>query len=58
MNWWRLFGMNPGFKEFIEKNPDTTMLGMAWAINWRLMILVFIVELVFLVILSGAFFFI
>ena len=49
--------MNPKYKEFMEKHPDKTMIGMAWAYYWRLMILVFILEalVLLLFLLVGAF---
>ena len=39
-------GLNPTVKEFEEKHPDRTILGMAWAYYWRLMVLVFVIETV------------
>ncbi len=39
------FGMNPKFKEFAEKYPEKTMLGMAWALYWRFGVLILALEL-------------
>ena len=49
MNWWHLGGMNPKFKDFIEKHPNKTMIGVTWALYWRLMVLILFVELFFLI---------
>jgi len=43
------FGLNPTYKDFLEKHPDSTMLGLAWAMYWRLMVLVLAIEMAFLV---------
>ncbi len=46
MSWWNLGGMNPTYKDFLEKYPDKTMLGMGWAFYWRFMVLVLVCEFV------------
>jgi hypothetical protein len=28
--------MNPKFKEFLEANKEMTMIGLGWALFWRL----------------------
>lgn len=37
--------MNPKLKKFIEENPDVTMLGFAWALYWRVLLVVTLVYL-------------
>jgi len=39
-------GMNPKFKDFIEKHPDKTVIGVGWAFYWRFMVLVLTIELI------------
>lgn len=36
---------NPKLKDFIEKNPDQTMLGFAWSLWWRLQVIIFAIIL-------------
>jgi len=38
--------MNPKFKDFIEKHPDKTVIGVGWAFYWRFMVLVLTIELI------------
>ena len=33
---------NPSFKEFLEKHPNATMLGMVWAFYWRGIVLIWL----------------
>ena len=49
MSWWNLGGMNPNFKEFMEKHPNKTVIGVGWASYWRLMILGIAFEIVILI---------
>ena len=44
MSWWNLGGFNPKFKDFMDKHPDKTVLGVGWAFYWRFMILAFVIE--------------
>lgn len=46
MSLWNLGGMNPTWKEFGEKHPDKTMIGMSWALQWRFMVLVLVLEII------------
>lgn len=46
---WNLFGLNPTFKEFLEKHPDATMIGLCWSMYWRLGVLVMVLELLFFI---------
>ncbi|MDB5188214.1 MAG: hypothetical protein JWO50_734 [Candidatus Kaiserbacteria bacterium] len=56
MTWWNLGGLNPSFKEFVEKYPNKTLIGMMWAMYWRLIIVAILVEIaVFVVIFAIAF---
>ncbi|MBI2610396.1 hypothetical protein HYW60_00455 [Candidatus Kaiserbacteria bacterium] len=43
---WNLFGLNPKFKDFIEKYPNKTVLGVAWAMYWRFLVLVLALEMI------------
>ncbi len=52
MSWWNLAGMNPKFKDFTEKYPDATMLGMIWALYWRLAIFIFTVEIIVVIVFA------
>lgn len=45
MSFWNFGGLNPSHKEFLDKHPDITMLGMSWALYWRFMVVVLVVEL-------------
>jgi hypothetical protein len=45
MSWWNLGGLNPKFKEFMEKHPDKTVVGVSWALVWRLWLLCFACEI-------------
>ena len=45
MSWWNLGGLNPQYKDFLEKHPDKTMIGMLWALYWRFAILVIAIEI-------------
>ena len=42
-----LFGFNPKFKDFLEKNPNKTLIGMMWAMYWRFAVIVIAIELAF-----------
>lgn len=54
MSWFNLGGLNPKFKEFLDKYPNSTVLGVGWAFYWRFAIIVLIVEaLLFAIILSA-----
>ena len=53
MNWWNLGGLNPKEKDFREQHPDKTMIGMAWAYQWRLMVLVFLCEIIFFAVVGA-----
>jgi|GEM_PF-1082653 len=46
MHLWKLGGLNPTFKEFTEKYPKKTMIGMAWGFYWRLMVFILALELI------------
>ncbi len=35
---------NPKLKEFMEQNPDKTLLGFGWSVYWRFLILVLAIE--------------
>ena len=50
---WKLFGLNPNFKEFLEKYPNKTILGVAWSLQWRLLLLILLVEIVFVILFSA-----
>lgn len=54
MSWFNLGGMNPKFKSFAEKHPDTTLLGVGWALYWRFAIIVLLVEGFLFALLFGA----
>lgn len=48
--------MNPLFKKFVEDYPDMTLIGLGWAIFWRLYICFFAVGVlaaIFLAILEN-----
>ncbi|MDB5225283.1 MAG: hypothetical protein JWL87_235 [Candidatus Adlerbacteria bacterium] len=49
-------GLNPKFKDFADKHPDATVLGMSWALYWRFGLLVLAIEAVFfgLLFIAGA----
>jgi len=40
-----LWGFNPNFKEFMEKRPNLTVIGVFWASYWRIAILGLAIEL-------------
>ena len=42
---WTLFGLNPKFKTFMEKHPNKTMVGMAWALYWRFALVIVALEI-------------
>ena len=46
MSWWNLGGMNPEYKDFMEKHPDKTMIGLTWSMWWRFGILGFVCEII------------
>ena len=46
MSWWNLGGMNPQYKDFVDKHPDKTMIGMMWAFYWRLAVFFIMIEFV------------
>ncbi|MES2007120.1 MAG: hypothetical protein V4436_03355 [Patescibacteria group bacterium] len=48
---WNLFGLNPKFKDFVEKYPNKTMLGVSWALYWRFGLFVLVLELAFFLVL-------
>jgi hypothetical protein len=48
MSWWNLGGLNPHYKDFVEKHPDKTMIGLMWSLQWRFMVLVLLAEAVFI----------
>ncbi|MBX2866463.1 hypothetical protein KTR10_00665 [Candidatus Kaiserbacteria bacterium] len=48
MSWWNLGGLNPRFKDFVEKYPKKTMIGMSWSLYWRLALLIVVVEVIIL----------
>lgn len=33
--------MNPKIKDFLEDNPDMTLLGLSWALFWRLWVVMY-----------------
>jgi hypothetical protein len=49
MTWHNLGGLNPNYKEFTEKHPDKTLIGMMWAMYWRFAIVILLAEAVFFV---------
>ena len=51
MSWWNLGGLNPQYKNFVEKYPEKTLIGMLWAMQWRIALLVIILEILFLVVI-------
>lgn len=58
MTWWNLGGLNPNFKEFADTHPDKTLMGMMWSMQWRLAILVVLIEATFfLIVIALAFLF-
>ena len=40
-----LFGLNPSFNDYMEKHPDKTMIGLSWALYWRLFAFILGIEL-------------
>lgn len=46
MSWKHVGGLNPKFSEFKEKHPGMTMLGLSWALYWRLTLLMLAIQLV------------
>ena len=42
--------MNPTYKEFMEKHPDKTVIGMAWAFYWRIVVLIIGLEIALMII--------
>lgn len=52
MSWWNLGGMNPQYKDFVEKHPNKTMIGMAWALYWRFGVFFFILEIIFVALIA------
>ncbi len=52
-----LGGFNPNLKEFIEKRPNLTIMGLGWGVYWRIGLIVLAVELLLFVplIFLGAF---
>jgi hypothetical protein len=51
MNWWNLGGLNPNFKDFMEKHPDKTMIGTCWSLFWRLWLILFVFEIAVMLLL-------
>ena len=51
MSWWNMGGMNPKYKDFIEEHPEKTMIGISWAFQWRFIVLVLILEIIFFVVI-------
>jgi hypothetical protein len=41
-----LFGLNPDYKEFMDKRPGITLLGLGWGMYWRFTIVVLAIEAV------------
>lgn len=56
MSWWNLGGLNPNFKEFTEKYPNKTLIGVGWAFYWRFAVLFLVIEaiIVLLALVIGA----
>ncbi len=52
MSLWNLGGINPKYRDFTEKHPDKTMIGMSWAFYWRFGVLFIIIEILLLVTVS------
>lgn len=52
MKWWNLFGLNPEFKQFLDKHPDKTMIGLAWSMYWRFGIIILALELVLFLVIA------
>jgi hypothetical protein len=53
MSWWNLSGMNPKFKDFIDKHPNKTVIGVGWAFYWRFFLIVLALEAIFFVVVFG-----
>ena len=51
MTWWNFGGLNPRYRDFYEKYPDKTMIGMLWAMQWRFMLFLIALEIVVVVLL-------
>jgi len=52
---------NPSVRDFLEKNKDLTLLGLSWAVYWRMAVVVIIAEIILIVtffvfVFLGAFF--
>ena len=52
MSLWNLGGINPKYRDFLEKNPEKTMIGMMWAFYWRFFILGLVIEIVLVLIIA------
>jgi len=39
---------NPKLKDMMDENPDQTVIGFAWAISWRLQVVVLAIYIAFL----------
>jgi len=37
---------NPKVKDFLEKNPDKTMIGFYWSLIWRFFIVILGIEII------------
>lgn len=37
---------NPKFKDFLEQNPDISMLKMSWAIFWRIQVVLLPISII------------
>lgn len=44
---WNLGGLNPKFKDFSERHPNKTMIGMAWSLYWRFALFFIALEILF-----------
>lgn len=43
---WNLGGFNPNYQEFVAKHPNKTLIGMWWSMNWRMIIIMFVLEII------------
>lgn len=45
--------INPKFKDFLEKKPEITLIGMAWATNWRFQLVALTIIFIITAFLAG-----
>jgi hypothetical protein len=44
MSWFNMGGLNPKFKDFLDKHPGSTVIGVGWAFYWRFALIVLLIE--------------